>query len=89
MFSVKQAAERLSVSASKVYALANARKIGHYRIGGKVLFDAADLDAYLATCRVAPQAPTPPPPPAQRPPATLRHLTLGGSAPRRARARTP
>ncbi len=76
MYSVKQAAERLGVSASKVYALANARKIGHYRIGGKVLFEGADLDAYLASCRVAVTASSSPLAPPPR--VVLRHLSLGG-----------
>ena len=52
MRSVKQAAEHLGVSASKIYQLASSRKIPFYRVGGKILFTDQDLAAYLASCRV-------------------------------------
>jgi excisionase family DNA binding protein len=52
LFTVKQAARRLSVSASKVYQLVELRLISHFRVGGKILFSEPDLAAYLESCRV-------------------------------------
>jgi excisionase family DNA binding protein len=52
MRSVKQAAEHLGVSASKIYQLVSAREISFYRVGGKILFSDEDLAAFLARCRV-------------------------------------
>jgi hypothetical protein len=34
-----------------------ARRIAHYKIGGRILFSEADVDAYLASCRVGAVAP--------------------------------
>jgi excisionase family DNA binding protein len=50
MRSVKQAAERLGVSANKIYQLVSAREISFYRVGGKILFSDEDIAAYLASC---------------------------------------
>lgn len=77
MLSVKQAAASLGVSRSKVYQLVACREVVHYRLGGKILFAEADLEAYRARCRVevAGQAT-----PAR--PFRLKHVTLpGGAAP--------
>lgn len=51
MLTIKEAAKYLHISASKCYVLK--RDIPHYRIGGKILFQTSDLDAYLSSCRVA------------------------------------
>lgn len=50
--SVRDAAKRLGVSISKLYQLAAAKKIGHYRIGGKILFSPQDVESFLTGCRV-------------------------------------
>jgi excisionase family DNA binding protein len=52
----KQAAERAGVSASLIYTLCHERRLPHYRIGtdgkrGRILIDAADLDAFVEACR--------------------------------------
>jgi excisionase family DNA binding protein len=52
MLTVKEAAKRLGISQSKLYQLVSERKIAHYRVGGKIVFAEADLDAYLESCRV-------------------------------------
>ena len=67
--SVRQAASRLGISASKLYELVARRGISHYRIGGKLLFDPADLDAYLASCRIEASQPV-----KTRPPGLFKHL---------------
>ncbi len=85
VYSVKEAAARLGISASEVYQPASCREIAHYRVGGKVLFETADLDAYLASCRVAVKASDPPLPARPRPQVALRHLSLGGRSPPGAR----
>lgn len=51
-FPVKAAARRLGISVSKLYQLAAQHRIGHYRIGGKILFSEQDIAAFLAGCRV-------------------------------------
>ena len=50
--SLKAAAQQLGISRSRMYALK--KEIRHYRIGGKILFAEADLQAYLDGCRVEP-----------------------------------
>jgi excisionase family DNA binding protein len=50
--SVKDAASKLGVSPSKVYELVSQRRLAHYRIGGKILFEDADVEAYRQSCRV-------------------------------------
>ena len=52
MLSVKEAAIRLGISLSKMYALVEQRQIAHYRLGGKILLQEADLEVYLKQCRV-------------------------------------
>lgn len=69
MLTVKQSAERLGVSLSKMYEIIRARKIAHYRFEGKIMLSEADLDAYIKTCRIEAgvRAPT-------RSPGVYRHL---------------
>jgi excisionase family DNA binding protein len=73
MLSVKDTAKRLGISASKLYALVAARTISFYRVGGKILFAEADIDAYLASCRVGAVAPVATAPRTQ---IRLKHLRL-------------
>jgi excisionase family DNA binding protein len=49
---VAGAAKKIGISPSKLYQLVAARAISHYRVGGKIVFFEADIDAYLAGCRV-------------------------------------
>ena len=51
--SVRAAALRLGISVSKLYQLAAARKISHYRIDGKILFTDDDIASYLNGCLVS------------------------------------
>lgn len=77
-FPVKAAARRLGISVSKLYQLAAQHRIGHYRIGGKILFSEQDITTFLAGCRVsvaaAPAAATPIPRP------QLKHVRVGRGA---------
>lgn len=52
MFTVREAALKLGVSRLRLYLMAAHREIAHYRVGGKILFSDADIDAYLASRRV-------------------------------------
>lgn len=63
---VKEAAQRLGISVSTLYALARRGSIGHYRISsrpgtrGKVLFEERHLEDFLASVEQVPRAePTP------------------------------
>jgi excisionase family DNA binding protein len=69
-----ETARRIGISNSKLYQLVAARAIAHYRIGGKIVFFEADVDAYLASCRVGAAAPAAAAP---RVPVKLKHLRLG------------
>jgi len=70
---VAEAAKKIGVSPSKLYQLAAARAISHFRIGGKIVFSDLDVDAYLASCRVGAVTPVVTAP-RMRP--RLKHLTL-------------
>ena len=70
---VNETAKRIGISASKLYQLASARRIAHYRIGGKIVFSDADIDAFLQTCRVGTVAPVATAP---RAAIKLKHLKL-------------
>lgn len=48
--SVKQAAHSLGISPSKLYELARAGKVAHYRFDSSIKFDPAHLDDYKAAC---------------------------------------
>jgi len=74
MINVKNAAQRLGISQSKLYQLINMRCIAHYRIGGKVVFSETDIDAYLVSCRVGAAATVATAPHAH---VKLKHLQLG------------
>ena len=49
---VAQAAKQIGISESKLYQLVAARAIAHFRVGGKILFSDADVEAYLESCHV-------------------------------------
>ena len=55
--SVKQAAAALGISPSKVYELARAGKVAHYRFDTTIKFEPTDLDAYKQSCRQPCQSP--------------------------------
>ncbi len=70
ILSVKQAAQRLNVSKSLVYALCAEGRLKHYRVGigrGTIRIDESDLPSV----RMEPALPT-----AHRVEAGLKHLTL-------------
>jgi excisionase family DNA binding protein len=48
---VDGAAKRLGVSTTTVYRLAAGRQLAFYRVARTLRFAAADIDAYLASCR--------------------------------------
>lgn len=52
MLNARQAAERLGISARKVYAAAAAGELACHRFGAAVRFDPDDLDAYKTSCRL-------------------------------------
>ena len=70
---VAQAAQKIGISKSKLYQLAQARRIAHYRVGGKIVFSEPDIDAFLETCRVGAVTPSVAAPRVQ---VKLKHLTL-------------
>lgn len=80
---VRQAAQRIGISASKLYQLVARRAIAHYRIGGRIVFQDVDVDSYLASCRVGAVAPVATTAPSV--PFRLKHLSL----PKRPGSRPP
>ena len=60
LLTVKDVAERLSVSSSLIYQLVESGKLPVLRIGngrGAIRFSPQDIEAYLEECRVEKQAP--------------------------------
>jgi excisionase family DNA binding protein len=57
---VAETARKIGISPSKLYQLVGARRIPHHRIDGKILFTDADVETFLAGCRVEAVAPVPP-----------------------------
>ena len=60
LLTVKDVAERLSVSTSLVYQLVESGKLPVHRIGngrGAIRFSPQDIETYLEECRVEKQAP--------------------------------
>ena len=67
-YTIAEAAKIAGVSASLLYQLCNDREIPHWRIGGKgrrgkILLSLADLESFMASCRVraGPKESEPPP----------------------------
>jgi len=56
MLNISEAAERLRLSKSTLYHLTSDRGIPFYKIGQRVLFDAAELESWIQAHRVAPIA---------------------------------
>ena len=52
LLTVNEAADYLRVSASYLYKLAEGRHLDYYRVGRRLLFAPADLDAWLESQRV-------------------------------------
>jgi excisionase family DNA binding protein len=52
LLNTKQAADYLGRDVYFVRRLVQNREIRHYKIGGRLRFDPADLDDFLITCRV-------------------------------------
>ena len=52
MLTVKEVAEKIGLSRSKIYQLVKQRKISHYRVAGKISFAERDIDDYLSECRI-------------------------------------
>ena len=75
MLTVKQATQFLGISQSKLYQLISARQVAHYRIGGKILFEEADPNAFKGQCRVGILA-SPSPAPVIR----LKHIVIGSGS---------
>lgn len=59
MFTVAETGRILRMSRSKVDGLLKSKVLGHYKMGGRCFVTQADIDAYLASCRVEPQKKTP------------------------------
>jgi excisionase family DNA binding protein len=54
---INQAADRTGLSTSLLYQLCAERRLPHFRLGregkrGKILIEEADLEAFMATCKV-------------------------------------
>jgi len=61
LLSIKQAAERACVSPAMIYQWCSEKRLPHFRFGGKgrrgkILIDPADLESFLASCKVTPGA---------------------------------
>lgn len=59
MLTAQEAAQRLRISARKVYALAAAGELAAHRFGSAVRFAQSDLDAYTSKCRSPATTPAP------------------------------
>ena len=57
MLRVKQVAERLNLSESKVYELVDQGKLGHHRMDGAIRVSEEQIAEYLAGTRREPAAP--------------------------------
>jgi len=75
--SVREAAARAGVSEGLVYGWVSSGRLASYRLGGhrrrgKIAIACADLDTFLAECRVEAEQPKAAPPPRKR--EEFRHL---------------
>lgn len=70
---VSEAAKKIGISESKLYQLVSARRISHYRVGGKILFSEDDVSVFLQSCHIGAAAPVAAAP---RVPLKLKHLSL-------------
>jgi excisionase family DNA binding protein len=77
VLTVKQAAERMGVSAATVYLLCASRRLRHTRVGlrrGKIAITEHAVEEYLKGREVGPASPKPPPAP--RPRIRFEHLKI-------------
>jgi excisionase family DNA binding protein len=77
LLTVKQAAERLHLSASLVYALCASKRLRHERHGlgrGKILIPEDAIEEYRQSVTVATEQGADQPPPAPKPKVKLKHL---------------
>lgn len=51
LLTTQQAADYLMISPVTLWRLRKTGQLVYHRAGGKLLFDVADLDRYLASCR--------------------------------------
>ncbi len=49
---IAEAAELLRVSTSTLYHMVSAKEIPHYKVGARVLFDEAELEAWIQARKV-------------------------------------
>jgi excisionase family DNA binding protein len=68
---VKDASKRIGISRSELYRLVRDRRIGHFRIGGKIVLSLEDVDAFLKGCHVPANVPLP-----IQPAPKLKHIKL-------------
>jgi excisionase family DNA binding protein len=54
LLDLENAAERLSITTRHLRQLVADRKLRHYKVGGRLRFDRADLDAFLISGRREP-----------------------------------
>lgn len=59
LLTVRQVADRLSVSTKLIYKMFSAGKLDGYKIEGAVRIDEASLDAYLQANRIEKKKPVP------------------------------
>lgn len=52
LLTARRVAEQLAVSCNMVYSLAARGELSSFRIGSAVRFDPADIEAFVAQCRV-------------------------------------
>ncbi len=75
MLTVKQLAEKLNISSSKVYALISGGEIAHFRIGGSIRVSEEQVEQYLTRVErgeAETSLASAPPPPKQ----SLTHLKI-------------
>jgi excisionase family DNA binding protein len=75
LLTVRQTAQRLTISLASTYQLIRSGTLPHYRIGGAIRVTDSDIERFLAGCRRGQPAQVLVVPEPQRRP-QLRHITL-------------
>lgn len=52
MLSIKQAAEYMGLSTKTLYRFVLERRLGHYKIGSRILIRQEDVEEFLGQCRI-------------------------------------